>query len=52
MDKEALECVRLGAEEMRKREKTVTFRKAVVAMWIYNLPFTVWRVCALRRKEI
>ena len=31
--KEALECrrgrVRLGAEEMRKREKTVTFRKAV-----------------------
>ena len=23
------ECVRLGAEEMRKREKTVTFRKAV-----------------------
>lgn len=26
----ARECVRLGAEEMRKREKTVTFRKAVV----------------------
>ncbi|MDO4954674.1 MAG: tyrosine-type recombinase/integrase [Akkermansia sp.] len=25
----ARECVRLGAEEMRKREKTVTFRKAV-----------------------
>ena len=27
--KRARECVRLGAEEMRKREKTVTFRKAV-----------------------
>ena len=27
----ARECVRLGAEEMRKREKTVTFRKAVEA---------------------
>ena len=27
--KEALECGRLGAEEMRKREKTVTFAKAV-----------------------
>ena len=25
----ARECVRLGAEEMRKRERTVTFRKAV-----------------------
>ena len=29
--KRARECVRLGAEEMRKREKTVTFRKAVEA---------------------
>ena len=27
----ARECVRLGAEEMRKRERTVTFRKAVEA---------------------
>ena len=27
----ARECLRLGAEEMRKREKTVTFRKAVEA---------------------
>ena len=27
--KRARECVRLGAEEMRKREKTVTFAKAV-----------------------
>ena len=27
----ARECVRLGAEEMRKREKTVSFRKAVEA---------------------
>ena len=27
--REALECVRLGAEEMRKRERTVTFAKAV-----------------------
>ena len=29
--KRARECVRVGAEEMRKREKTVTFRKAVEA---------------------
>ena len=27
--KRARECVRLGAEEMRKRERTVTFAKAV-----------------------